>query len=189
MSSHRAVLCSLSPGPTCLVSELGFLFSRDPIFLVLLLLADALSFPCSILLFVALASLWTIQSSLSMSVFLATSAINVFLSKAHFMLVFTRAWRTCFLGLRACWLLSLQILAELDISSLGDLLSLSPEPCPFPCHGPPPLLSHRTWKPLFAAETSSTAQIKGLYFYFPMLLSSLVSYAFLCWGCSSILTV
>lgn len=37
-----------------------FLFSHDPIFLVLLFLVGALSFPRSILFLVALASLWTL---------------------------------------------------------------------------------------------------------------------------------
>lgn len=66
-----------------------------------------------------------------LSLFLATSAVNVFcfvffLLEAHFLLAFTRVWRTRFLGFPAHWLLSLHILAVLDISSLGDSLSLSP---------------------------------------------------------------
>lgn len=99
-----------------------------------------------------------------LSVFLATSAINVFLLEAHFMIAFTRAWRTCFLGLPAHWLLSLQILVVLGTSSLGDLLSLSPEECccpaaaPFPCWDTGP-------GSLFAAETSPTAQMNFLFIY------------------------
>lgn len=84
-----------------------------------------------------------------LSLLLSTSAVNVFLLEAHFMLAFPRAWRTCFLGLPARWLLSLQILAVLDVSSLGDLLSLSPEQCCLLCHCSPPLLGHRTQQPLF----------------------------------------
>lgn len=72
------------------------------------------------------------------------------------MLVFPRAWRTRFLGLPARWLLSLQILAVLDISSL---LSLSPEWCYLLCHCSPSLLGHRTQESLFATETSPTAQV------------------------------
>lgn len=84
-----------------------------------------------------------------LSLFLSTSAVNVFLLEAHFMLAFPRPWRTRFLGRPARWLLSLQILVVLDISSLGDVLSLSPEHCFLLCHCSPPLLGHRTQEPLF----------------------------------------
>lgn len=146
-----------------LISELGFLFSLHPIFLVLLFLVGALSFPC-IFLQLWLPSGHFFSHLCLLSEFLATSAVNVFLLEAHFMLAFTRACRTGFLGLPAHWLLSLPILAVLDISSLGDLLSLSPGQCCLPCHCPPPLLGHGTWEPLFAAETSPPAQMNSYLF-------------------------
>lgn len=55
-----AVICSLSPRPVSLVSELGFLFSCDPIFLALLFFGRCSVLLCSILFLVALASLWTL---------------------------------------------------------------------------------------------------------------------------------
>lgn len=120
------------------------------------------------------------------------------------MLAFPRAWRTCFLGLPARWLLSLHLtLAVLDVSSLGDLLSLSPEQGCLLCHCSPPLLGHRTQEPLFLQRPVlqhrwifSSLFILGNrpHCFFSVFLSclqacELVSYVFLCWGCSSIFTV
>ena len=97
----------LPSAPLCrgrqISSEPGFLFRCNPVFLALLSPSHALFF---------LSQLWLpFRHLLSphhclLPVFLARCALNVCLLEAHFMLVFTSAPRTRFLGLPALRLLS-----------------------------------------------------------------------------------